>query len=92
MVLPPTIAEVADVAGLKPGVFAASPIGDRDSVSPLGDKTIEASGLGADDFRRTAVAEDVDVKQVSGARLFEPGNQRLQTTNHLFRALVTDAH
>jgi hypothetical protein len=62
MVLPPTIAEVANVAGFKPGVFRASPIGDRDSVFPLGDKTIEAGGLGADDFRKAAVAEDVDMK------------------------------
>src|SRR5262249_51559235 len=92
MVLAPAIAEVANVAVLETGVFGASPIGDRDGIFPPGDKTAEAGGFGADDFRQAAVAEDVDMKQVSGARLLEPGNQWLQITGHLLWTLVTDAH
>src|SRR5262249_10429926 len=92
MVLAPAIAEDANVAVLETGAFGASQLGHRDGTFPPGDKSAEGGGCGADDFRQAAVAEDVDMKQVSGARLLEPGNQWLQITGHWLWTLVPDAH
>src|SRR3974377_607270 len=92
MALAPAVAEIADVARLESDVFLAPAVSDRNTAFPLGDEAVELGDLSGYNFGKTAIAQNVDVKLVLHARFNKTSHERLQITDHLIGALVSDAH
>ena len=68
VVAAPSVAEIADIAGLEARIDRAAPVGDRDPAAALGGERAETGLLGGDDLGIAGVAQEIDMKQMSDAR------------------------
>ncbi len=91
VVVTPALAEVADVAGLEPGIDLAQPVRDADAAIPILGHRPEQRRLGGGDLWIGRVAQDVEVEAAALAARGKVFEQRREIARDACGRLIADA-
>ena len=88
----PSLAEVANIAGLVAGIDVAAPVGECETSAPTRRKRAEACFLDGRYFGIARVAQNVDMKAVADSSRAEAAHHRFEIADHPLRRFIADAH
>ena len=92
VVAAPSVAEIANVAGLVAGVYRTSTVGHRNTAFPPRGELADTRFFLDSNRGIACVAQHVEVKAVAGTGRVEPGKHWLQVADNPFGRFIPNAH